>query len=43
MLPGYADVHVPFPIVQGLRTRGMDRRLRQCLLASLLSLGFIID
>ena len=24
MLTGYADVHVPFPIVQGLRTRGMD-------------------
>ena len=24
MLSGYADVHVPFPIVQGLRTRGMD-------------------
>jgi len=24
MLRGYADVHVPFPIVQGLRTRGMD-------------------
>lgn len=24
MLSGYADVHVPFPIVEGLRTRGMD-------------------
>ena len=24
MLDGYADVHVPFPIVQGLRMRGMD-------------------
>ncbi len=24
MLSGYADVHVPFPIVQGLRARGMD-------------------
>lgn len=24
MLSGYADVHVSFPIVQGLRTRGMD-------------------
>lgn len=24
MLAGYADVHVPFPIVQGLRRRGMD-------------------
>lgn len=24
MLSGYADVHVPLPIVQGLRTRGMD-------------------
>lgn len=24
MLSGFADVHVPFPIVEGLRTRGMD-------------------
>jgi len=24
MLSGLADVHVPFPIVQGLRTRGMN-------------------
>lgn len=24
MLAGYADVHVPFPIVQGLRMRAMD-------------------